>query len=299
MKNIYQTSGLAMIIFSFSVFVGTAHHEDALLEAVNNSDRNVAYSARDNFRNPYETLSFFQIKPTMNVLELAAGGGWYTEILAPYLKADGQLFVTHYNPEAGEYYKRSRNSYEKKVASNPLFEGIKVITMETPPAQPFTKPESQDLVVTFRNLHNWLARDAMKAVMQEAYNSLKEGGYFGVVEHRAPEGSSLEFMKKKKSGAIINITSINAKVGFPRNPSYVASKGGLKMLGKALAKDWGSSGIRVNNLGPGYIRTDMTMKRYLNKKTRKQNETAINDFFPLNLILLIGYNEIKNRLLSE
>jgi len=196
MKNIYQTSGLAMIIFSFSVFVGTAHHEDALLEAVNNSDRNVAYSARDNFRNPYETLSFFQIKPTMNVLELAAGGGWYTEILAPYLKADGQLFVTHYNPEAGEYYKRSRNSYEKKVASNPLFEGIKVITMETPPAQPFTKPESQDLVVTFRNLHNWLARDAMKAVMQEAYNSLKEGGYFGVVEHRAPEGSSLEFMKK-------------------------------------------------------------------------------------------------------
>jgi NAD(P)-dependent dehydrogenase (short-subunit alcohol dehydrogenase family) len=82
----------------------------------------------------------------------------------------------------------------------------------------------------------------------------------------------IKFMKKRKSGAIINITSINAKVGFPRNPSYVASKGGLKMLGKALAKDWGPLGIRVNNLGPGYIRTDMTMKRYLNKKTRKQRE---------------------------
>ena len=214
MKNIYQTLGLAMIVFSFSVFVETAHHEDALLEAVNNSDRNAKYSARDNFRNPYETLSFFNIKPTMHVLELAAGGGWYTEILSPYLKADGQLSVTHYNPEAGEYYKRSRNSYEKKVASNPLFEGIKVITMETPPAQPFTKPESQDLVVTFRNLHNWLARDAMKAVMQEAYNSLKEGGHFGVVEHRAPEGSSLEFMKK--SGYVTQSLAIETAlaVGF-------------------------------------------------------------------------------------
>ena len=61
----------------------------------------------------------------------------------------------------------------------------------------------------------------------------------------------IKYMKKQKTGSIINITSINAELGFPRNPSYVASKGGLKMLGKALAKDWGKYGIRVNNLGPG------------------------------------------------
>jgi len=79
-------------------------------------------------------------------------------------------------------------------------------------------------------------------------------------------------MIKRKSGSIINITSINAELGFPRNPAYVASKGGLKMLGKSLAKDWSNKGIRVNNLGPGYIKTDMTMKRYLNKKTRKERE---------------------------
>ena len=85
--------------------------------------------------------------------------------------------------------------------------------------------------------------------------------------------SVIFYMIKNKSGSIINITSINAEVGFPRNPAYVASKGGLKMLGKALAKDWGNFGIRVNNLGPGYIRTDMTMKRFLNKKTRKQRES--------------------------
>jgi len=85
--------------------------------------------------------------------------------------------------------------------------------------------------------------------------------------------SVILYMIKNKSGSIINITSINAEVGFPRNPAYVASKGGLKMLSKALAKDWGNFGIRVNNLGPGYIRTDMTMKRFLNKKTRKQRES--------------------------
>jgi predicted methyltransferase len=195
MKNIYHALGLLMIAVSFSADIESAHHEDALLDAVNTSDRNAKYSARDNFRNPYETLSFFQIKPRMHVLELAAGGGWYTEILAPYLKSAGKLSVTHYNPEGSGYYKRSRDSYDKKVASNSLFKGVSVITAETPPTQAFTEPETQDLVLTFRNLHNWLARDAMKAVMQEAYNSLKVDGHFGVVEHRAPEGSTMEFMK--------------------------------------------------------------------------------------------------------
>ena len=78
----------------------------------------------------------------------------------------------------------------------------------------------------------------------------------------------IKYMKKQKNGSIINITSINAELGFPRNPAYVASKGGLKMLGKSLAKDWGKFGIRVNNLGPGYIRTDMTGKTYANKKLK-------------------------------
>ena len=84
----------------------------------------------------------------------------------------------------------------------------------------------------------------------------------------------LKQMKKKHSGSIINITSINAEFGFPDNPAYIASKGGLKMLGKSLARDWGKYGIRVNNLGPGYILTKMTEKSHHNKKkyaARKAN----------------------------
>ena len=88
----------------------------------------------------------------------------------------------------------------------------------------------------------------------------------------------IKHMRKKKQGSIINITSINAELAFPNNPAYVASKGGLKMLGKALAKDWGKYGIRVNNLGPGYIKTEMNMKSYRNPKKRKkrENQTMLN-----------------------
>jgi len=82
----------------------------------------------------------------------------------------------------------------------------------------------------------------------------------------------IKYMIKNKSGSIINITSINAELAFPNNPAYVASKGGMKMLGKALARDWGKFGIRVNNLGPGYFITEMNKKSYQNTKKRKLRE---------------------------
>ena len=87
----------------------------------------------------------------------------------------------------------------------------------------------------------------------------------------------IKYMLKQRNGSIINMTSINAELGFPRNPAYNASKGGLKMLGKAFAKDWSKFGIRVNNIGPGYIKTEMTSKRFTNKKTRleRQNQTLL------------------------
>lgn len=82
--------------------------------------------------------------------------------------------------------------------------------------------------------------------------------------------SVIRYMIKNKSGSIINFTSINAELAFPSNPAYVASKGGLKMLSKSLAKDWAKHGIRVNNIGPGYFKTDMTKESYENKQMRKK-----------------------------
>ena len=72
----------------------------------------------------------------------------------------------------------------------------------------------------------------------------------------------IKYMKKQKNGSIINITSIGSELGFAGNPGYVSSKGGLKMLTKALANDLAEFNIRVNNIAPGYIRTDMTKGSY-------------------------------------
>lgn len=70
--------------------------------------------------------------------------------------------------------------------------------------------------------------------------------------------SVAQVMALQKSGSIAVVTSIGALQGFPGNPAYIASKGGLRMLSKALALDWGGLNIRVNALAPGYIKTDMT-----------------------------------------
>tara|TARA_R110000824_G_scaffold101386_6_gene240872 strand:- start:7342 stop:8064 length:723 start_codon:yes stop_codon:yes gene_type:complete len=81
-----------------------------------------------------------------------------------------------------------------------------------------------------------------------------------------------EEMKKNSNGSIINITSLNSELAFPDNPAYVTMKGGLKQLTKALALDLGKHNIRVNNIGPGYMRTNMTKKSWSNPETREERE---------------------------
>lgn len=80
------------------------------------------------------------------------------------------------------------------------------------------------------------------------------------------------YMAKRGSGVIVNITSINSERGFPGNPAYVAAKGGLKQLSKALACDWAKYGIRINNLGLGYFQTDMTKKSFNDPILKKQRD---------------------------
>lgn len=97
----------------------------------------------------------------------------------------------------------------------------------------------------------------------------------------------LSYMKKQKHGSIINVTSINSKLAFPNNPAYIASKGGLRMLTKSLARDWGKYGIRINNLAPGYFVTDMNKKTHSNKKTRisRAEKTMLKRWGKLNDLL--------------
>lgn len=158
-----------------------ARQVSPLAAAISAPTRTPANVARDQYRHPAETLTFFGVKPGDSVVELWPGGGWYTEILAPYLASGGALHVV---PPAGRYDERIRT----KVASDPVYGKVQVATFNS--GQPTAlASESADVVLTFRNVHSWLDSDAPIAdqVFAEAFRVLKPGGTLGVVEHRLPE----------------------------------------------------------------------------------------------------------------
>ncbi|MDA9903263.1 methyltransferase domain-containing protein, partial [Gammaproteobacteria bacterium] len=125
-------------------------------------------------------------------IELSPGGGWYTEILANYLHEPGILIAAHFDKDSNvEYFKKSREKFEQKIASSPMYANVEIVNLSSS----FAEEESVDAVLTFRNLHNWLGPQ-MDSIFANSYKALKPGGVFGVVEHRANKGTSIKNMKK-------------------------------------------------------------------------------------------------------
>ena len=150
----------------------------ALLQrAVNGDGRSAEHRERDRYRHPVGTLQFFGIQQDMTVIELAPGGGSYTEILAPFLYENGHLI------EAGP------PKFEQKIKANPAVFGhiVKVIPFAPPLNVALGAPNSADMVLTFRSAHDWLNDSpvTLDAVFKAVFDVLKPGGTFGVVEHRA------------------------------------------------------------------------------------------------------------------
>jgi len=199
LKSFLIASTLTMSAFaSFNslAHVDHAHDNGALKNAVAGEHRSDKNKARDQYRHPVETLNFFGFTPKMTVVEITPGGGWYTEILAPALKGTGKLYGAHY-PDTGEdnYYSNSRKKLEKKLASSIVFSEV-VLTDFVPRKESELAPQgSADLVLTFRNLHNW-KDEGVEQVFKDAFNALKAGGVLGVVEHRLPAGVAPEKANK-------------------------------------------------------------------------------------------------------
>ncbi|RUO63819.1 Predicted methyltransferase [Pseudidiomarina planktonica] len=202
LTKFYTTALVAALSFSFSGSALADHHnsDPKLLEAVNADVRSDKNKARDEFRNPADTLAFFGIQPDMTVVEISPGGGWYTEILAPYLKENGKLYAAHFPASSErEYYQRSRANFVERVENEPAFSEI-VVTDFAPDKEYEVAPAgSADMVLTFRNLHNWYMQggeDGVKNAFTSFYKALKPGGVLGVVDHRLPETRSDEAAKE-------------------------------------------------------------------------------------------------------
>jgi predicted methyltransferase len=171
---------------------------NALAAAVASPQRTDKAKARDVYRHPRETLQFFAVEPSQTVLEIAPGGGWYTDILAPYLHDHGTLYEAQYqspSPAAAEEEKADREAFERKLAATPaIFGNVVDGTLHAGQLSGFPSNGNIDRVLTFRNIHNWIEDGQLDANLRAFYVALKPGGVLGVEEHRAPPGTPVQKM---------------------------------------------------------------------------------------------------------
>ena len=189
----------------------------ALQQAINGEHRSEQHKSRDQYRHPQQTLSFFEVDPTMSVVEIWPGGtGWYSEILAPFLKDQGTFYAAQYAADSGiPYFTKNLKVFNDKINAQPAIYGKTIISTLQPPKYLEIAPKnSVDRVLTFRNVHNWMKNDQAGLVFKAMYDALKVGGILGVVEHRALAGSKQD--PKAISGYVTenHVINLAEKAGF-------------------------------------------------------------------------------------
>ena len=211
--------------------------------------RTASNIARDRYRHPAQTLAFFGVKPGDTVVEVWPGGGWYTEILAPLTARTGAYYA------AGPWEKglgAVRGLQSKDAAT---YGKVKLAALPAEARQPGVPDGSADVVLTFRNVHNWRfgGEDRARAMFAAMYKMLKPGGTLGVVEHRLPE--SRPSAAEEKSGYM----KPSSVIGF-------ATAAGFKLTGRseinANPKDSADWPEGVWTLPPSYALKDKDRAKY-------------------------------------
>ena len=202
-----------------SVQAGALPASNADLQTfIDSAQRTPEFKPRDRYRHPYETLTFFGIKPDMTVVEITPGAGWYTEILAPYLHDEGRYYAATPAaslPDASEGTKKGVAAFRAKLDANPALYGKVILTEFRPPLRTEVAPAgTADLVLTFRNVHNWIIGGFEADAFKAFYTALKPGGVLGVVEHRAAPGTDLETTKKTGYTAQAYVMKLAFEAGF-------------------------------------------------------------------------------------
>lgn len=160
--------------------------DDTLSKAIAAPHRSSEFVARDRYRHPRQTLEFFGLKPDSTVVEVSPGGGYWTEILAPYLRTQGSYYTAITPSAASERAAKAAETWRQKLAARPdLYDKVHVSEfglggMDIAPLN------SADLVLTFRNVHNWMSAGLADDAFAAFFKALKPGGILGVEEHRGP-----------------------------------------------------------------------------------------------------------------
>lgn len=210
-QAILTTTGLAL-----GMLANAAESSQDIQAAVDSSLRTATNVTRDQYRHPAETLAFFEIEKDDHVVEIWPGRGWYSEILAGVLKAEGKFYAAHFaaNSKVG-YFQRSRQNFEARVEAESQLFGAVEMTEFHPPSKVSAGPAASiDHVLTFRNVHNWMKAGYAEAAFQEFFQLLKPGGILGVVEHRAKPGTSLQDMIKSGYVTEEKVTELATAAGF-------------------------------------------------------------------------------------
>jgi predicted methyltransferase len=210
--NVYfkKLSLVFMIILGFGISPVIADDVNGLETIINSQHRAESNRVRDQYRHPLQTLNFMGIKPSMSVVEIWPGKGWYTEILAPWLKQGGGHFIAAGFPQnAGPLWRQKmQQEYQGWLNALPeLYDEVNVVELGPPRNWMIGDENSVDAVLTFRNVHNWVKGGYEKEMLAAIYQVLKPGGIFGVVDHRAKKDTNLETMKK--SGYLTEYFVIN------------------------------------------------------------------------------------------
>jgi predicted methyltransferase len=173
----------------------------ALARILADPQRPEADRARDVYRHPKETLLFFGLRPQMQVVEIWPEPGWYSEVIAPLVKDQGKYYAALSAPQPDNPYVTARlAAYIQKFGQNPArFGKIELTTLAQGQAE-LAPPGSVDMVVTFRNIHNWMSAGWAPQAFAKMYKALKPGGILGVVEHRGDPQKPQD--PKAKSGYV-------------------------------------------------------------------------------------------------
>lgn len=176
--------------------------------------RTPEFAARDVWRHPRETLTFFGVTPDQHLIEITPGGGWYTEILAPLLREHGHYVGAMVDPASASsegaqtYYAKQKADLEAKLAANAEVYGTPELRAFDVKVPVLGAPGSADTVLTFRNVHNWMIAGTAEAMFKSFFEVLKPGGTLGVVEHRAasavPEGDRSGYVGQDQVIAMAN-----------------------------------------------------------------------------------------------